>query len=154
MTLPATTLEDKIRRRNTAINSITVYCKVEEGDCNLPSCKRGLTDTISTIVKVKKDTCPLVAAELLYQAFSIAIQSVYQEKKSKICFVCPGNQNLPMSKHTSSFSTPGDLSKHFRQKYLSNLEAGKDIIYTLCKILLQNKIHLQNYTISIYRTVL
>jgi len=66
MTLLATTLEDKIRQRNAAINSISAYCKVKEGGCNLPSRKRGSTNTISTIVKVKGDTRPLVAAELLH----------------------------------------------------------------------------------------
>jgi hypothetical protein len=153
MTLPATTLEDEIRRRNAAINSITAYCKVEEGGCDLPSRKRDSTDTISTIVKVEEDTCPLVAAEPLRQAFSMAMQSVYQEKRPKICFVCLGNQNLSMSKRTSSFSTPGDLSKHFRRKHLSNLKAGEDIICNLCKISLQNKMHLQNHAMSIHGTV-
>jgi hypothetical protein len=34
MTLPTATLEDEMRRRNTAINAITAYCKVEEGGCD------------------------------------------------------------------------------------------------------------------------
>ena len=62
MTLPATTLEDEIRRRNAAINSITAYCKVEEGSCDLPSQKRDLTYATS-IVKVEEDTYPLVVTE-------------------------------------------------------------------------------------------
>jgi hypothetical protein len=50
MTLPAATLEDKMRRRNAAINAVTAYCKVEEGGCDSPSQKRGSTYATSTIV--------------------------------------------------------------------------------------------------------
>ena len=77
MTLPATTLKDEMCRRNVAINAITAYCKFKEGGCDLPSRKRGSTYATSTIVKVKEDTRPLVAAEPLHQAFSIAMLLVY-----------------------------------------------------------------------------
>jgi hypothetical protein len=152
MTLPAATLEDEMRRRNAAINAITAYCKVEEGGCDSPSRKRGSTHATS-IVKVEEDTRPLVAAEPLHQAFSIAMLSVYQEERPTICFLCLGNQNLPMSKRIQSFSTPGNLSKHFQRKHLSNLKKGEEITCNLCKVSLQHKMHLQNHAMKIHRTV-
>jgi len=67
-----------MRRCNTAINAVTAYCKVEEGGCNLPDCKRGSTShATSTAVKVEEDTHPLVAAEPWHQAFNMAMRSVY-----------------------------------------------------------------------------
>ena len=153
MTLPAMTLEDEIRRRNAAINAISAYCKVEEGGCDLTSRKRDLTNTISSIANVEDDTRLLIAAKPLHQAFSMAMQSVYQEKRPKICFVCLDNKNLPMSKRTSAFSTPGDLSKHFRRKHLSNLMMDQGIACNLCKISLQNTMHLQNHAMKVHGTV-
>jgi hypothetical protein len=154
MTLPTTTLEDEMRQWNATINIVTVYCKVEEGGCNLPDRKRGSTSHApSTIVKVEGDTHPLVVAEPWHQAFNMAMRSVYQEKRPTICFLCLGNENLPMSKRILSFSTPGGLSKHFRRKHLSNLKQGEGITCNLCKISLQHKMHLQNHAIKIHGTI-
>jgi hypothetical protein len=143
MTLPAATLEDEMRRRNAAINAVTAYCKVEEGGCDSPSRKRGSTHATSTIVQVEPG----------HQAFNVAMLSVYQEERPTICFLCLGNQNLPMSKRIQPFSTPGNLSKHFQWKHLSNLKKGEEITCNLCRISLQHKMHLQSHAMKIHGIV-
>jgi hypothetical protein len=128
MTLPATTLEDEMRRRNAAITAVTAYCKIEEGGCDWPNREGVLTShATSTTVKEEADTVPLVVIEPWDQAFSLAKRSVSEEKRPTICFLCLGNLNLPMGKRVHSFSTPGDLSKHFRRKHLSNLTKDQEI---------------------------
>jgi hypothetical protein len=153
MTLPAATLEDEMLRRNAAINAITAYCKVEEGGCDSPSRKRGWTHATSTIVQFEENTHPLVVTKPGHQAFNAAMLSVYQEERPTICFLCLGKQNLPMSKRIQSFSTPGNLSKHFQRKHLSNLKKGEYITCNLCRISLQHKMHLQSHAIMIHGTV-
>jgi hypothetical protein len=103
MTLPGTTLEEEFRRRNAAINTVAAYCKFQEGGATARPRGRPPTGKAS----------PILAKEAWHQALDRAKLSVYQEKRPTICFLCLGNQNLPMSKRICSFSTPGDLSKHF-----------------------------------------
>jgi hypothetical protein len=56
--------------------------------------------------------------------------SVYKERSSKICFICLGNERLPIGKRVYSFHTPGDLSKHFRvgkaARLIENLDADTE----------------------------
>lgn len=40
------------------------------------------------------------------------------------------------------FYTSGDLSKHFRRKYLSNLQGGNKIKCPICEVILNHKKHL------------
>ena len=45
--------------------------------------------------------------------------SVYvkdEKERPKICFICLGNETLPFNVHVCSFSSPSDLSKHFKRK--------------------------------------
>ena len=88
MTLPATTLEDEMRRRNAAITAVTAYCKIEEGGCDWPNREGVLTShATSTTVKEEADTVPLVVIEPWDQAFSLAKRSVSEEKRPTICFL-------------------------------------------------------------------
>ena len=96
---------------------------------------------------------PIPVKEVWHQALDKAKLSVYQKKRPMICFLCLGNQNLPMSKRIYSFSTPSDLSKHFQRKHISNLKEGEEITCNLCKISLQHKMHLQNHAMKIHGTV-
>jgi hypothetical protein len=152
MTLPGTTLEEEFRRRNAAINAVAAYCKFQEGGAAARPRGRPPTGKASPI-PINKTNQQLVAAEPWHQAFNMAMRSVYQEKRPTICFLCLGNQNLPMSKRIHSFSTPGDLSKHFRRKHISNLKEGEEITCNLCKISLQHKMHLQNHAMKKHGTV-
>ncbi|XTI93522.1 hypothetical protein V2W45_1252627, partial [Cenococcum geophilum] len=74
ITLPGTSLEDKIYRRNDAINVVVDYYNVEEG-------------VALSQVKIEEDTKILEAAK----ALESAKLSLYKEKRLKICFICLGN---------------------------------------------------------------
>jgi hypothetical protein len=150
MTLPATTLEDEMLRRNAAINAVTAYCKIEEGG-SLYLGRGSSRRVTSAAVKVEESTYPVTKP--WHQAFNAAMFSVYQEERPTICFLCLGKQNLQMSKRIHSFSKPGDLSKHFRRTHLINLKKGEEITCNLCKIPLQHKKHLQNHALKIHGTV-
>ncbi|XTI84446.1 hypothetical protein V2W45_1225658, partial [Cenococcum geophilum] len=96
MTLPSMLLEDKIYRRNNAINTVVDYCNVEEGRVYRP-------------IKIKEDAEILEAAKALERARL----SLYKEKRLKICFICLGNKKLAISKRIYKFYTPAAIIKHF-----------------------------------------
>ncbi|XTI92311.1 hypothetical protein V2W45_1246418, partial [Cenococcum geophilum] len=70
ITLPSTLLEDKIRRRNNAINAVVDYCNIEEGRAYRP-------------IKIKKDAKILKVAK----ALKSTKLSLFKEKRLKICFI-------------------------------------------------------------------
>jgi len=122
MSLPGSTLEAETRRRNDAINAIVAYCKTEEGGTYRPNRQRRSTAHLaSPATKTEEGAQPLVAEDPLKKELDLAMLSVYKEKRPKICFLCLGNEHLPIDKRVYSFKTPGDLSKHFKRKHLSNL---------------------------------
>ncbi|XTI84941.1 hypothetical protein V2W45_1465928 [Cenococcum geophilum] len=101
ITLPGVSLEDKIRRRNNAINTVVDYCNVEKG--------RSRTDITLGKVKIKEDAKILEAAKALKRAKL----SLYKEKRPKIYFICLGNKNLIISKRIYKFYTLAALIKYF-----------------------------------------
>ncbi|KAJ9656079.1 hypothetical protein H2201_008651 [Coniosporium apollinis] len=154
MTLPGTSLEDEVRRRNAAIDAVTDYCKVEEGGTYLTNHpRRSVRGVAPMAVKTEGDTQPVAASTALDEALDVAISSVYKEKRPKICFLCLGNQGLPVIKRVYSFTTPGDLSKHFRRKHLSNLKEDEQIECKLCGVSLAHREHLQNHAFRTHGTV-
>lgn len=78
---------------------------------------------------------------------------VYTKKRPTIYILYLGNKKLPINKRVYAFGTPSDLSKHFRRKHLSNLKAGERIKCGVCKISLDDKVHLRGYALSIHGTV-
>ncbi|XTI96067.1 hypothetical protein V2W45_1256821, partial [Cenococcum geophilum] len=96
ITLPSTSLEDKIRRRNNAINAVVDYCNIKE-------CR------VYRLIKIKKDAKILEAAKALERAKS----SLYKEKRPKICFICLRNKKLVISKRIYRFHTLTTLIKYF-----------------------------------------
>jgi hypothetical protein len=78
---------------------------------------------------------------------------VYKENRLKICFFCLGNKESLLADCIYSFSTLGDLSKHFRRKHLQHIKGGEGVDCNLCKVPLANKMHLQQHALDIYRTV-
>ena len=94
----------------------------------------------------------LVAADVEEQAISAAMLLVFKEKRSTICFVCLGEQSLPFEKRVYPFASPGDLTKHFKRKHLSNIK-GDRIGCKVCQMSLQHKMHLRNHAQSIHGTV-
>ncbi|XTI92062.1 hypothetical protein V2W45_1249132, partial [Cenococcum geophilum] len=103
ITLPSILLEDKIHRRNNAINAVVDYYNIKEGRAYRPS-------VALSQVKIKEDTKILKAAKALERAKS----SLYKEKKPKICFIYLRNKKLAISKRIYRFYTPTTLTKYFR----------------------------------------
>ena len=52
---------------------------------------------------------------------------VLTKKKTTTCFLCLREQSLPFEKRTYKFASPGDLTKHFKQKYLAYIKK-KDLL--------------------------
>ncbi|XTI84059.1 hypothetical protein V2W45_1229452, partial [Cenococcum geophilum] len=111
ITLLGVSLEDKIYRRNNAINTVVDYCNVKEGR------RQSRTDIALGKVKIKEDTKILEVAKALERAKS----SLYKEKRPKIYFICLRNKKLAISKRIYKFYTPTALIKYFQQVHLSKL---------------------------------
>lgn len=112
LTLPDMSLKEELRRRNAAINTVIDYCRIEEGGVYRPNrhyrwSKRSVAPAE---VKTGEDVQFSETAEALKKAMS----SVYEEKRPRICFVCLGNERLPINKRVYEFWTPDDLTRQFR----------------------------------------
>jgi len=112
-------LEDKIRRRNNAINAVIDYCNIKEGRAYWRNYyqRQSRIDIALSKVKIKEDAKILEAAKALERAKL----SLYKEKRPKICFICLRNKNLAISKRIYKFYTLAALIKHFQQTHLSKL---------------------------------
>ena len=72
-----------------------------------------------------KETNPqLAAAEAEKQALRDAMLLVFTEERTTTCFLCLGEQSLPFEKRTYKFAKPGDLTKHFKRRYLAHIKKG------------------------------
>ncbi|CAN9454731.1 unnamed protein product [Alternaria alternata] len=140
---PGTTIEEETDRRNGAIRAVTLYCGIEEGGM-YPVQKAGRSRNIalSTKSQPRYDEEALEAAKV----------SVYKEERPKICFLCLGNERLPLAQRIHSFSTPGDLTKHFGRKHLKNIKSSEGLSCNLCKVFLADKKHLQQHAEKVHGT--
>jgi hypothetical protein len=141
---PGTTVEEEKERRNRAICAVARYCGIEEGGMNPV---RAGSRRMNTPSPVKS------CLEPDKQAFESAKVSVYKEKRPKVCFLCLGNEELPLAQRIYSFGTPGDLSKHFGRKHLKHIKDGTDVSCNLCKVHLAHKSHLQRHAEDVHGTV-
>jgi len=145
---PGATLEAERQRRNDAINAVTAYCKIEEGDmCGGRKRSGGRPKR----VVIKKEP-PSPEDE----ALKAAMLSVYikdPKERPTVCFMCLGNEGAPLGVRIYSFSSPSDLSKHFKKKHLKKVEEGEAPECKLCNIPLDHKMHLQNHALRIHGTV-
>jgi hypothetical protein len=141
---PGATIEEEMNRRNKAIRAVTLYCGIEEGGMN-PIRIGGRS----------RNAAPPVKSQLDYdeEALEAAKISVFKDKRPKICFLCLGNEGLPLAQRIRPFSTPGDLSKHLGRKHLKHIESGKSLSCNLCKVPLLDKMHLQRHAQEIHGTV-
>ena len=73
--------------------------------------------------------------------------------KSTVCFMCLGNEGAPLAVRIYSFSSPGDLTKHFKKKHLKKVEEGGAPECKICSIPLDHKMHLQNHALRIHGTI-
>jgi hypothetical protein len=145
---PGATLEAERQRRNDAINAVTAYCKIEEGDMYGGRKRSGGR---RKPVVIKKEESPSPEDE----ALKAAMLSVYvQDPKERptVCFMCLGRERAPLAVRLYAFSSPSDLSKHFK-KHLRRVDEGEAPECRLCKMQLDNKMHLQNHALRIHGTV-
>jgi len=75
MTLPGTTLEEKFRQRNAAINAVAAYSKFQEGGAAAQPRRRPPT----------RNASPIPAKEAWHQALDRAKLSVYQKSCFFVC---------------------------------------------------------------------
>ncbi|KAJ5028917.1 hypothetical protein PSV08DRAFT_369849 [Bipolaris maydis] len=141
---PGATIEEEVARRNCAIYAVTLYCGIEEGGMS-PIRKGGRSRNAALPAKSQ----PGHEQELL----ELAKVSVYKEKRPRVCFLCLGNEGLPLAQRIYAFSTPGDLSKHFGRKHLKNIQTRRDLSCKLCMVPLVDKTHLQRHAEEIHGTV-
>ena len=121
ITLPGTTLEEELRRRDAAIDAVAAYCRFEEGGP-----LRGRKPARQASPLPSPDADPQVMAAIAEeQALSTAMLLVFTGKKPLICFVCLGRKSLPFDKRVYAFASPGDLTKHFKRKHLSQIKEGQ-----------------------------
>lgn len=148
MTLPETSLDKEIQRRNAAINAVTRYCGVEEGTsyrsrrCGRP--KRGKEKSAED-----KKPSPPDPDNVLAQAKL----SVRTERRPQICFLCVGNPALPMRDRIRKYATVGSLSRHFR-RHVTRLRTGKHIDCQVCNVKGMHRMDLQNHAEVCHGTVM
>lgn len=149
ITLPGTTLEEEFRRRNAVIDAVAAYCRFEEGEP-----VRGRKPASKASLLPPLDADPQVMAAIAEeQALSAAMLSVFTEKRPLICFVCLGRKSLPIEKRVYAFASPGDLTKHFKRKHLSQIKERQRPERNVCPMQLKHKMHFQNHAFSIHDTV-
>jgi hypothetical protein len=136
-------LENKNRQRIAAVNTITVYCSIEEG----------LASYRIQHGRPVKDNSPVLKAKEP-DALSQAIQSIKREKKPTKYFVCLGNPSLTLYKKVALYTTSGSLSRHFLRKHVKRLQGGVYIDCWICGVRLEDRVQLLIYTERFYRTVL
>jgi hypothetical protein len=146
LTLPETTFEKECQRRIAAINAVTVYCGVEEGQpcCRGPRGRRNVPPTIQ-------------AADLAQSTSDAslrrAILSIKTDKRPTICFLCLGNPGLTIRERVVSYATAGSLSRHFLRKHVRKLEEWEQIDCRICDVKLEHRQHLQNHAEWFHGTV-
>ncbi|KUJ19027.1 uncharacterized protein LY89DRAFT_775319, partial [Mollisia scopiformis] len=107
-------------RRNAAIDAIATYCHFQEKSATALPRKKSSTRRTSSMLS-KKISPQLTATQAKKQALSDAILLVFTEKRTTTCFLCLGEQSLLFEKRTYKFTSPGDLTKHFKWKHLANI---------------------------------
>jgi len=142
---PGATIEEERQRRDDAVNAVTAYCKIEEGD--ICGGRKRSGGRVKAVVIKKEDSLSLED-----EALKAAMLSVYTEKRPKICFLCLG-EDLPLKVRLYSFSSPSDLSKHFKRKHLKHVKEGEALECKLCKMTLAHRMHLRNHALTIHGTV-
>jgi hypothetical protein len=129
ITLPGTSLEEEVQRRITAINAVTAYCGAEEpryyGKNAGFSEGRTYPITVDAEKPVKTDSDT---------ALRHAIQSVLTNKRPVLYFLCVGNTALAMCDRIREYLTAGSQSRHFLNRYVMRLTAGKQTNCNICDV--------------------
>jgi hypothetical protein len=133
MTLPGTTIKEEFCRRNGGIDAVTTYCHFQEGGAVTLSRKRSSTRRASPTLS-KEANPQLAAVKAKKQALSDVMLLVFTEKRTTTCFLYLREQSLPFKKRTYKFTSPGDLTKHFKRKHLAHIKEGDRLKYKVCRM--------------------
>ncbi|KAH7163708.1 hypothetical protein DER46DRAFT_310712 [Fusarium sp. MPI-SDFR-AT-0072] len=150
------TIESEYRRRNNAILSVMSYCSVQESP--LPPMTR------YKAIDTKKDfnLHDNVTRDTESSALGDAITSVFvksRAERSRRCFLCVGRATTLQPPDPAihglikPFYSPGDLSRHFKRRHLSNLQPNEKLHCRLCDETLDHKINLQNHGETVHGVV-
>jgi len=145
---PGITIEEEFIRRSNAIRAVSAYCGVEEGRTNL-SLYQQLSRRDRSLDKQSGTSPPDTALDAL-EAAKVA---VYKEKRPLVCFVCLGNELLPLNDRIKLFSTSSDVSKHFKRKHLKHIKPDEKSSCEICQISLDDRTHLQRHALDAHGTV-
>lgn len=141
MSLPGATVEEESTRRTTAILAVMKYCAVEE------VCKRSLAQSERRSLATTRSSSAEGKCLLEIR------RALYLERRPTNCFVCVGNEALPLTRRVARFHSPGDLSKHFRRSHLAHIGADDTFACVLCGVTLVGRMHVQNHALRIHGTV-
>jgi Protein of unknown function (DUF3435) len=148
MTWPTSlSLEAEWRRRSEAINAVTVYCHVEEGGSRRGRKSKQLDQHVGRLAS--KHVNEEVRSTTLLKA---TLEHLRQATRPVACFLCYGNQSLPIDRRTKKYTRPQDLTRHFRDDHLKRLDEGERIRYGVCEVKLEHRMHLWNYAFLSHRT--
>lgn len=117
----SSTIVDQYHWRDKAIDAVTAYCAVEEG--NTVRQRQTLSSTSATC-SVSKHEPP---AESVQHAAPMSVLVKYDNEMPRRCFICVGRalnlspEDPAIAAHTREFYTSGDLNKHFHRSHLSNI---------------------------------
>jgi hypothetical protein len=70
---------------------------------------------------------------------------VFKDKELRLYFLCLGNKKLLLVQRIRLFSTPNNLSKYLRRKYLKHIKSGESLSCNLCKVPLLDRMHVQQH---------
>ncbi|PZD23864.1 DUF3435 domain containing protein [Pyrenophora tritici-repentis] len=141
MSLPGSSLPEEIQRRSEAISAVAAYCHFEEGGMTRnhrvgPCVNYGSPETVNM------DELTLKEAKEVFK----------KEKRPTICFICLGNEALTVRRRVYRFSSPGDLSKHFK-RHLTEFNDGTGEECNLCVVHLEDANHMQRHAFDKHGTV-
>lgn len=145
---PGITINEELRRRSDAIRAVSTYCGIEEGSTYANRYQR-LSRHGQSFGK-QGETSQL---ETVPDALEAAKVAVYKEKRPLICFKCVGNELLPLNDRIKPFSSPSDVSKHFKRKHLKHVKPDEQPLCEICQISLDDRTHLQRHALAVHGTV-
>jgi hypothetical protein len=149
MTLPETTFKKELQRRIRGINTVTVYCGIEEGRSYRATERSPPTESIVSTSANAKVQVQSASNTVLGQA----IVSVKTDKRPKVCFLCLGNPRLPINQRVKEYATVGSLSRHYLRHHINKLGIGKQIDCQIYNVKIVHRVHLLNHTKTIHRTI-
>ncbi|VTT72992.1 unnamed protein product [Fusarium fujikuroi] len=153
----ADTLEGEHQRRNNAVLAVMAYCPVQESPVPRTRNQAMVTKNRSPLRlnTAGKEPQPM-------NDIGTAIASVFvtnRDERSRRCFLCIGTATTlqpsdpAIERLINPFYSPGDLSKHFKRRHLSNLQPNERLHCRLCDETLDHKMHLQNHAETVHGTV-